>query len=172
MIKTNPLSVKDIEQIAVKTRNHFNVSLDDAFPIIDIVEDLACKEVFNYIICEDEELKDAYAKYDVKTNTIIIKESTYNECLDGVYRSNFTIAHEFFHFIQAKILKFDFEEVEKCASYTEIEWQANEFAAQLLIPTKALNLDIQEIINRYKVSEEFVLYRKLKYKKRNRKKDK
>ena len=38
--KTNPLAVKNIEEIALRVRQEFNISEDTFFPIIDILEQL------------------------------------------------------------------------------------------------------------------------------------
>lgn len=169
-IKTNPLSVKKIEEIATKVREHFNISLDTYFPIIEIVEELSNNGTFSLSIDSDSSFADnVYALYYPETNIMSLRESVYNECYEDVYRSNFTVAHELFHFMQAKILNFSFEEVEECESYEDIEWQANEFAAQLLIPSIALSLDTLEIVKTYHVSEEAVLVRKNKILTRNNK---
>lgn len=167
-ISTTPLSVKNIEEYALNTRKNFNIGLDTFFPVVEILEKLNNSGYFNFVICEKEQMLNKYAYYNVSDNTIYVREDVYNECLDGVYRSNFTLAHEYFHYIQAKELKFNFTEVEECKSYCDIEWQANEFAAQLLIPSYALNLEPEEIARRYHVSLEAAAYRKLK--ERNRQK--
>ena len=167
-IKTNPLAVKDIEEIALRVRQEFNISEDTFFPIIDILEQLNNEGKLNLEVCEDSFLVDEYANYNPLTNTITVKESVYNESYSDIYRSNFTLAHEFFHYIQTKVLKFIFIEVDECKNYMDIEWQANEFAAQLLIPTKALTLEVADIVSIYHVSEEAAYYRKYKLKKRSK----
>ena len=106
-----------------------------------------------------------YNSYD---NFIYIKESVLEEYENKEYRSNFTLAHELFHFIQHKVLGFDFEEVDSCVTYCDPEWQANEFAGQLLIPEEFIDLETEQLINKFHVSEYCVLTRKLKYKKRQK----
>lgn len=166
MNKTNPLSVKDIEELALKVRSHFNIKVDEYFPILSIIEKLDNEGKLYLEIVSDDELRDEYALYIVESNTIRVKESVYNECYNGEYRSNFTLAHEFFHFMQAKILNFDFFEDDKVKAYCDVEWQANEFAGQLLIPTPYINLDYQELARKFHVSEECALTRQLNAKKR------
>ena len=86
------------------------------------------------------------------------------------YRSNFTLAHELFHYMQVQVLDFKFEDVDdKVQSYCDPEWQANEFAGQLLLPEKYLDLEADELVERFHVSKECALYRKVKYKKRTKK---
>ena len=102
--------------------------------------------------------------YNPVDNFIYVKESVLKELEEKEYRANFTLAHELFHFIQCKILGFEFEEVECCKSYEDVEWQANEFAAQLLIPEKyalAQNYDVQFIMEKFEVSEIFANTRRI-----------
>ncbi len=166
MKKTNPLSVVRIKNLACQTRDYFKIDSNTYFPILPIIERMVVTGKLNLEIVEDESLKEAYALYDLTQNTIFVRESVYNECYTGEYRSNFTLAHEFFHYIQGQVLNFSFEEVDKTLPYCDPEWQANEYAAQLLIPDSALELSNAEIVSRYHVSLEFVLTRKLKAQKR------
>ena len=130
MIKTNPLSVKDIEKLAMAFREHYQIKKDEYFPVLEIIDKL----------------------YE-----------------DGIYRSTFTLCHEFFHYVQSQLLKFEFEEVENCKSYEDIDWQANEFAGQILIPTEYIDYDEEYIQKNFHVSLECVLTRKAKSKKRAKK---
>lgn len=169
----NPLSVKRIEILAKKTREKFNISEDVFFPILDIVEQLSNEGILNLEICEDDELGESVGLYIKDTNTIKIKESVYIDGLDGDYRTNFTLAHEYFHFLQNQVLKFDFIEVddnEEIPAYCDPEWQANEFAGQLLIPTKYISLSHEEISKLFHVTKECALTRQLYLKKRENRK--
>ena len=74
-----------------------------------------------------------------------------------------------FHFIQNIALRFEFEECDKCKYYEDVDWQANEFAGQLLIPTKYIDLSENELQEMFHVSLECVLTRKTKAKKRQKK---
>ena len=106
------------------------------------------------------------AKYSPYDNFIYIKESTIGEYETGNYRSSFTLAHEFFHFLQYKILEFDFINVEQCKPFEDAEWQANEFAGQLLIPSVFLDLKDEELSEKFHVSIECAATRKLYSQKR------
>lgn len=67
------------------------------------------------------------------------------------------------------MLEFEFEEVDKCLSYEDPEWQANEFAGQLLIPKtylEAVDYDPKLIAEKFKVSEICAVTRRLKFKRR------
>ena len=171
MKKTNPISCKDIKRIASNLRKQFNISENSYFPIYEVICKLENKGLITIQIMDnndslfDENVPAFYNSYD---NFIYIKESVLEEYENNEYRSNFTLAHEFFHFIQHKVLSFNFEEVDTCVAYCDPEWQANEFAGQLLIPDKYIDLEINELIDKFHVSEYCALTRKLKYKKRQK----
>lgn len=172
MIKTNPLSVKDIEKIAHLLREHFNVKKDEFFPVLEIIDKLFENGYLSYQIIDDDTNmidKNTLAIYNPKENFIYIKESVINEYEEGIYRSTFTLCNEFFHYIQNVMLKFNFEKVDVCKSYEEIDWQANEFAGQILIPTEFIDYDEEFLQKQFHVSLECVLTRKAKCKKRQKK---
>jgi len=175
MIKTNPYNVSQIKKVADELRKSYNVPSDTFFPIYDYIMALCDADYLEYQILDDDNkffAEGEYAKYCGVDNTIYVKDSVDAEVTEQSvigYRSNFTLAHELFHFIQVQVLKFNFENVdEKPQAFCDPEWQANEFAGQLLVPEKYLNLEEEEIMNRFHVSQECALYRKLKYKTRNK----
>lgn len=60
------------------------------------------------------------------------------------------------------------ESTDYCKSYEDVEWQANEFAGQLLIPEKYLFSKNEEVLAiQYYTTVECVLYRRVKLKKRS-----
>lgn len=171
MIKTNPLSVNDIEKIAANFRKEFNIEENCYFPILDIIDNLFEKGILSYqIVEEDYYLLDANvpALYNSSENFMYIKESVIEEYENNIYRAAFTLCHEFFHFIQTIILKFDFEECSVCKTYEDVDWQANEFAGQILIPTQFTEMSEEELMEKFHVSLECVLTRKAKMKKRKK----
>lgn len=104
-----------------------------------------------------------------------MKESVLEELENHEYRANFTLAHELFHYFQCQVLGFEFEEVANCRSFEDPEWQADEFAAQLLVPTKYIvgDCDTRLLAEVFNVSESCVVTRKLYYERRlKRKKEK
>lgn len=170
MKKTNPLSVRKIEAYANKIRREFNVEVNSHFPIYEILEKMhndgsltiQIMDDNNSIFADENEL----AKYSPIDNFIYVKEKIIVGYEENDYRSNFTLAHEFFHYIQHKVLEFKFYDVEICKSYEDPEWQANEFAGQLLIPTSFLEYDDEVLCEMFHVTAECVVTRKLYYKKR------
>lgn len=171
MIKTNPLSVKDIEAIAKKVREDYKIKDGECFPILDYLRYLYDKELIGISILDDNDPyldKDTPAVYNAVDNFIYLKESVINEIENGNYRSNFTLAHELFHYLQNQVLNFTFEEVETRKTYEDPEWQANCFAGELLLPDEFLsNEDNEYLAKHFQVSMECVLTRKVKNTKRN-----
>lgn len=173
MKKTNSLSCSTIERIATILRTHFNIRDDSYFPIYEVISYLENKGMLTVQIMDDNDPifnEDVPALYNPYDNFIYLKESVLEEYENNEYRSNFTLAHELFHFIQHQVLSFEFEEVDDCAAYCNSEWQANEFAGQLLIPQKYVYLEVDELIRRFHVTEHCALIRKLKDKNRKNKK--
>ena len=176
MIKTNPYNVSQIRKVAEELRKTYDVPSDTFFPIYDYIMELCDLDSLNYQILEDNDKffdEGEYAKYNGLDNTIYVKDSVDAELNEEDiigYRSNFTLAHELFHYMQVQVLDFKFEDVDdKVQSYCDPEWQANEFAGQLLLPEKYLDLEADELVERFHVSKECALYRKVKYKKRTKK---
>ncbi|MGM9969486.1 MAG: ImmA/IrrE family metallo-endopeptidase [Anaeroplasma sp.] len=164
MIKTNSLSVFEIETIASNFRREYRIPEDEYFPILEILDDMFMNGLLSIQFLEDNDAffeKDTPAKYCINDNFIYIKISVLEEYEMGNYRASFTLAHELFHYIQYRVLKFSFDEAINVKSYEDPEWQANEFAAQLLIPSKYVDLNEIELCERFHVSQQCVLVRKL-----------
>ena len=169
MIKTNPLSVKDISLIASNTRKKYNIKPDDAFPILEYIDYLFGEGLLSIQLIDDNDPlldKNTPAVYNAKDNFIYIKVSVLEEIECGNYRSNFTLAHELFHYLQHQVLGFEFKEVEDRKTYEDPEWQANCYAGELLLPTDYLSMDDEYLSKHFMVSMECVLTRKVKTKKR------
>lgn len=170
MIKTNPLSVKDISNIAASIREQYGIARDTAFPILEILKQLFYDNYLSIQLLADDDPyldEDTPAVYNANDNFIYLKESVIEEVESGNYRSNFTLAHEFFHYLQHQVLRFKFEEVEDRKTYEDPEWQANCFSGELLLPDEYLsNKDNEYLARHFQVSLECVLTRKVKTKKR------
>ena len=171
MIKTNPLSVKDIRNIASSIREQYGIAKDQAFPILEILKQLFYDNFLSIQLLADDDSyldKNTPAVYNANDNFIYLKESVIQEVESGNYRSNFTLAHEFFHYLQHQVLGFTFEEVEDRKTYEDPEWQANCFAGELLLPDEFLdNEDNDYLALHFQVSLECVLTRKVKNMNRN-----
>ena len=176
MKKTNPLKIVEIENIANNVRREFGVTLDSPFPILEVLDKLHFNGLLTIQYLEDDDPifeEDTPAKYNPSDNFIYVKISVLEEIENDEYRAYFTLAHELFHYIQCEVLGFNFEEVEECPCYVDAEWQANEFAGQILIPTKYVSeeeYNALDIVERFKVSETCAVTRRLKYLNRQKRK--
>ena len=170
MVKTShPLSIKGIATIAKNFRRECGVPMDQAFPILDVIDSFCDKGLLSMQVLENDSEylgSNRPALYNTVDNFIYIKEEVLEEVENGIYRSNFTLAHELFHYIQNQVFDLTFEEVESCKASEDPEWQANEFAGELLLPSMYLSLSEEELVDRFHVSTECVLTRKVKQKKR------
>jgi len=169
MIKTNPLSINNIKTLAKEIRKLYNVKLSEPFPIMEFLDSLVDKNKLTIQVLDNNDPyldEKTLALYNPTDNFIYMKESVLEEYDNKIYRANFTLAHELFHFLQAQVLNFSFEEVEKCEAYEEAEWQANEFAGELLLPYEYIN-DKDEILSKhFHVSLECVYTKKVNILKR------
>lgn len=133
-----PLSTLAVKRAALDYRDK-NSDCINKYGVIDVLKVLEAKHK-KYVIVPDEELllADAITKAN---GEILIRESVYVQAYYDDYRSRFTIAHELGHAVLHA--PFDgFGQGRDILAYKEryydSEWQANTFAAELLIPTSTL----------------------------------
>ena len=175
MKKTNPLKIVEIENYANNLRRELDIPSNSPFPVLEVIEKFYNDGLITIQYLEDDNPllgEDTPAKYNPSENFIYVKESVLVELENYEYRANFTLAYELFHYFQCQILGFEFEGVEDCPSFENPEWQADEFAGQLFVPTKYIvgDCDIKMIADLFHVSESCVVTRKLYYERRlNRK---
>lgn len=165
--KTDSMSVKRIKAYALKIRENLGIKNNEPFPIYDYINDLCNKGELNYQILEDDDEtfnNGEVAYYKPSDNTIYVKDSVDRGFEEGDYRSNFTLAHEFFHYIQIQKLNFNFVIVDdsvEVKTFNDPEWQANEFAGELLITDDYLDLDENTLGKMFHITAECALTRKL-----------
>ena len=158
------LSMLDISK-KTKALRLMAFSFIDKYGCFDVVRFL--EQVYQkFIIVEDEELPDAYAK-TLPTGEIIIRRSVYERACAGSGRDRFTIAHELGHcFLHLDQISMARAATSADKNYNNSEWQANEFAAQLLMPFSLVKdnycLSDEELAERFGVSRECAKYRKKK----------
>lgn len=54
MIKTNPLSVKEIEKLANVFRSNYNIRDDEAFPILDVIDDMFENKILSFQVLDND----------------------------------------------------------------------------------------------------------------------
>ncbi|MDL5377132.1 ImmA/IrrE family metallo-endopeptidase [Exiguobacterium mexicanum] len=156
--KTKPLSRKDIRDIAFVLRGIFGQGMNMNLDIIDVLE----AGMFNFFgeayelqIVDRDEMHE-YALYLPDIKTIVIREDVYEQALKGNPRHRFTIAHEIGH----AVLHNDIRKLARIQgklpnikAYENPEWQANEFAGELLAPAHLIaDLDVDQIVEQCGVS--------------------
>lgn len=128
------------------------------FDVIKFIE-TTCYELTGLVmeIVEDtgDELdRNEYAKYIPSENCIKVRQSVYNAAIQGVGKDRFTLAHELGHALMHREVAL-YRSDRLPEKYEDPEWQANEFAANVLCPINEIDgMDIFEIRDKYGVSLE------------------
>lgn len=95
-----------------------------------------------------------YAKYIPSENCIKVRESVYDGAANGNGKDRFTLAHELGHALMHRQVALS-RSNKTPKTYENPEWQANEFAANVLCPMNEIkNKDIYIISRQYGVSLE------------------
>ena len=151
-----PLSRKKIQEVAITLRKLFKVPLDEPFPVLKFIEFVLPTFGYTIEICETSEMQNVYALTLPDEKIIKISENVYNLAVQGYPRHLFTLAHEIGHVIFHDNDSISFARTnEKIKPYEDPEWQANTFAAELLVPSCMIKgKTIDEIIKIYGCSKE------------------
>lgn len=121
-------------EIAIFTRRNFRIPADE--PVHDIFRLIENKGVVIYEINTDEKF-DGISMYSKKgTPIIVINKRMSND------RKRFTLAHELGHLIMHCSSEFPVPE------YRDKEQEANEFASEFLMPTKAIRGSLEGLMYR------------------------
>lgn len=141
--RVRPMSRAQIEADAnAVIRRHYPKLLQKPgpFPVLDFFDLLRDKYDLDPGV---EQLSDGIEGMTFPDGRVIVSEETYRSAYDGVGRARFTVPHECYHGIQhrAQIRKalVDSGELvlyrrQTVKPYEDPEWQANTFAAAVLMP--------------------------------------
>lgn len=155
--RASPKSRKEIRRVAKKLRNLLGIPPKAAIPIVMVMEFLMSgleKEDYTLEICEKQEMKGIYALTIPGEKVLKIREDAYIEACSGNPRHLFTIAHELGHAIFHRtntiaLARSD----EKIKKYEDPEWQANTFAAELMVPAdEIIGMTVEEVMDTYSCS--------------------
>lgn len=155
-IKVKPRSRRNIRNIVNTLKEKWGLK-GKRIEILKFLEIIVSLIEYDYEIVEDYQLKTNYAEFDSTEKVIRIRESVYNGAAVGNTRDRFTVAHEIGHMILHSFMNADIKfcrvnDVVK--SYEDIEWQANTFAAELLVDSEDVKkLTVEEIVEKYGVSK-------------------
>jgi hypothetical protein len=167
-VKVRPTSRKIIRNLTLKLRGILGLQNHCYFPVVDFLERGMPKifPEFNYEYVEKTKMGRVEGLTIPETNTIQIREDVYVAATKNEGRARFTIAHEIAHYIIHKDQPPCFARVnEVLPVYVDPEWQANVFAAELLMPFHlVVEKTADEIVEKCKVSREAAEYRLSKIK--------
>ena len=157
--KAKPLSRKAIANIAKSFRKRMNLDGECYFPILEFIENVLPQidPNFDYEIVDYSELSvGTYALTYPDSSKMIIRKDVYDAACANQGRARFTLAHELWHYLGHESENISFaRSTEKVPAYMDPEWQANTFAAELLIPNYLVNgMTVDEIMNKCGVSRQ------------------
>lgn len=167
----SPLSRRDIESMASKIRVKAGLPDETHFPIINFFEHWMVRlfPKFNYRYVNAEEMREYEKLCGMEPtgesegltirgeNLVVIREDVLDLAESGDGHSRYTFAHEIGHFILHlhDIIGFPRGGSQKVPAYKRSEWQANVFAAALLMPKGLVTgLDVDEIVEHFGVSKQ------------------
>lgn len=165
--KAVPLSRTKIREFAKMLRRAFDIPINVRFPTVEFLEFGLGSLGFDYEICDKSELENCYAKTIPEEKVVKIREDVYIRAVHGNPRDIFTILHEIGHVIfhNNRTIEFARNE-ENIPIYMDPEWQANTFAAELLVPADSISgMCEDEIVDVYGCSYE-VAYIQIKQNKK------
>lgn len=150
-----PTSRIKLRAYAKKIRELTKTPEDEPFPVVPFLEIVLGAWNYEMDIVPDEDMKTTYAETIPSLKIFRIRESVYDNAIEGSPRDRFTIAHEIGHLFLHDDVSVSFARNEKSIpAYKDPEWQANTFAAELLVPLSRIRgLTIEEIAKKYSVSK-------------------
>lgn len=156
MCQADGLSRNEIRLIAKRLRKIFNIK-GYCFPIVKFLDVVlpTIDEEFSLSIVEPDEITPGhYAITYPDTHEMVVRSDVYEKAINGDGRSRFTLAHELFHYLFHTANHIRFARAnEEIPFYIKPEWQANTFAAELLVPMDLVkNMSANDIVKNCKVS--------------------
>lgn len=153
-VSANPRSRDFLRYIAKNIREQLKLENEPKFPIVQVIELLAAdeEEEFDYEIVSEGEMIDTYGTTNTVKNIMRIRQNVYEGAIQGNPRDRFTLCHEFGHWLlhQPESVNFARGDI---PTYCDPEWQANTFAAELMIPYYLVkDMNVEEIVDACGVS--------------------
>ena len=150
-----PRSTKDIRKLATNLREVFELDKTPKFPVVEFLEIVLpiMDSKFEYHIISKDEMGTLHGLTCPEEHCIKIREDVYDRACLGYGRDRFTIAREIGHYLMHGIENITLARLgnnKKVQAYEDPEWQANTFAAELLMPLNLINTN-----NATEISEKF-----------------
>lgn len=156
-MKATPRTKKDIRKAASTIHKVFGLDPTEAIDVVKLIDILIPKGIpsFNCEIEDDSIMGDYHGLCYPSECRMILKLSVYDGAVNDVGKDRFTIAHELGHlFLHANGVALARTSNEDLKPYEDTEWQADQFAAELLMPfDEVVKLKSpEEIAKKFKVS--------------------
>lgn len=150
-------SMKNIRNIVNQLKEHLDLTDELKFPLIAFYENVIPEFFpdYRFLYVSEDELNGEEACTDHFKKEVRIRSDAYEKALDKSATDLFTIAHEigplFLH--KGESLAFT-RTKERFPAYKSAEWQANYFAAELLMSSHLIvNMEIDDIVEQCGVSK-------------------
>lgn len=154
-----PRSGENIEDLADAVRRGFGLLDVHYFPVVPFVE-LGLQHLVDgleFDVVGAAEMGARMGAVNPLTGAFMIREDVYEAAVAGLPRHRFTVAHEAGHaMMHVRTLNRLPTSTGKVAAFRDPEWQANRFAAALLMPRHLVRncTSIAEITEKFGVSRE------------------
>ena len=131
---------------------------ETAFPILELIEFVfpAVYDDFDFVILPEPEMGDDFGLTLPDEHVIKLREDVYEAAEAGQGFGRMVAAHESSHLLRHEKIPVSLarrKATKEIPSYRSSEWQANAMAGALLMPaSKIVDMTVQEIIERYKVT--------------------
>ncbi|WPM81138.1 ImmA/IrrE family metallo-endopeptidase [Brucella pseudintermedia] len=138
------VSWDDIGAICDDIRIRFSLADKAEFPVMDFLETILFQKtgIVDLLIGDEEEMGPYEGFTDPKGEFIKLRQDVYENAWNGVGRDRFTVAHELGHFfLHTDIPMARAAPSDNIAVFRLSEPQANQFAAELLMPRKFMLID-------------------------------
>ncbi|WP_441279828.1 ImmA/IrrE family metallo-endopeptidase [Bradyrhizobium sp. 63_E2_N1_3] len=159
-----PRSGDNIEDLADAVRQAFGLLDVPYFPVVPFVE-LGIQHLnpgIMFDVVEGDLLGARMGAVNPLTGQFMVREDIYDAAVQGQPRHRFTVAHEAGHaMMHVGTLNRMPASVGKVPAFRDPEWQANRFAAALLMPRHLVRqcTSVAEIMQRFGVSRECAEFR-------------
>lgn len=157
-VRVKPRSKHEIRGFARLVRQHFQDDIHKPFDVLNCLEiDLPKATAYDFSFEPKEKgyMKDVEASVSPDDMVMYIRQDVFDALYNNDSRARFTIAHEFGHLFMHKGVATTLNRSNPSAHkpYEDSEWQANQFAAELLAPLDGcIGLSIDEIMKKYNIS--------------------
>lgn len=157
-----PRSRNEILEVANVVRRELRIT-ENYFPIIEVLELVMPEILPGYVfgVKSHAEMGENHGLTVPVDSAIYLREDVYEGVIEGRGRDRFTACHELGHYLLHLKAQIKFHRsAGRLKAYVDSEWQANTFAAGLMMPTDRLVecQSLDEICARFGVSAKAAAY--------------